>query len=308
MVAHLFVGLLWCTLAPLALLGRTPLPGAACRSDGVEMLAGIAVRHINWQHKHGYKFKLHKILSSNYRQVPGGCRLDVSLKLLQTKCHFSNPKPHQQCVPFQMHERGAVSTCDVRLAVASGKVIVSKHLCATRPEHTNAEMAWICPDCPVLLPLKDPTGAKAAHQVVLKFNREGQRRKFFTMMEIAQLTSGYISNVGMVTWLELALVETDCPREAENTFGRCTPLCPNRAVHVFCQATYHHWQDQIAHLDCESYPPQKSSMVSGPSCAVLFHQRPEAFACKAQLGIRKPAVHHICPFPLLINRPYWFQG
>ncbi|XP_077390498.1 alpha-2-HS-glycoprotein-like [Festucalex cinctus] len=306
MFAHLFVGLLWCALAHLV---QTSFP-ATCRPDGVETLAAVAVQHINWQHKHGYKFKLDEILSSNYLQVPGGCHLDVSLKLVQTKCHFSNPKPHQQCVPFKMHERGAVSTCDVRLAVASGKVTVSKHLCATRPDPTNAELNKICPDCSDLLALDDPRGLKAAHQVVLKFNREGKHRNFFTLMEITHLRSGYINPWGSHTSLALALVETDCPREAENTFARCAPLCPDDAAHVFCQVSYLDRQEEITSLDCETYPPQKSGSapVSGPACRLLFHQSPEAFACKAQLGINKPVVHHICPFPLLVDRPYWFQG
>ncbi|XP_077439923.1 alpha-2-HS-glycoprotein-like [Vanacampus margaritifer] len=301
MVAHLLVGLLWCALAPLAHLRSAPLLGVTCRKDGVETLADFAVQHINGQHKHGFKFKLNKILGSKYQQMAGGCHVDVSLKLVQTKCHFSDPKSHQQCVPFRMDERGAVATCDVSLAVASGRASVNRHLCDTRPEHTNAEMAWICPDCPILLPLDDPNGEKAAHQVVLKFNRESRHRNFFTLMEVAQLTGGHIPNMGTLTWLKLALVETDCPREATNTFAPCTPLCPNQAGHVFCQATYYNRQAKIAQLECEFYPPQMS--VSGPACGLLFHQRLEAFACKAQLGIRKPAVHHICPFPLIVNRP-----
>uniref|UniRef100_A0A3Q2XQL5 Alpha-2-HS-glycoprotein-like n=1 Tax=Hippocampus comes TaxID=109280 RepID=A0A3Q2XQL5_HIPCM len=242
----------------------------------------------------------------------GGCRVDASLKLVQTKCHVTNPKPHQECVPFRLDERGAVATCSVSLDVVSGVATVRKHRCATRPEHTNAEMAWICPDCPMLSPLDDPMGVKAAHQAVLKFNRESKHRNYFTLMEVSQITGGYIMTIGMLTWLKLALVETDCPRHAENTFAPCAPRCSDQASHVFCQATYYNWQDQIGELGCEFYPPRNSASRSPgmpkPKCRPLFHESREGFACKAQLGIRQPVIHHICPFPLIVQQPQWVKG
>ncbi|XP_019711328.1 alpha-2-HS-glycoprotein-like [Hippocampus comes] len=173
-------------------------------------------------------------------------------------------------------------------------------------------MAWICPDCPMLSPLDDPMGVKAAHQAVLKFNRESKHRNYFTLMEVSQITGGYIMTIGMLTWLKLALVETDCPRHAENTFAPCAPRCSDQASHVFCQATYYNWQDQIGELGCEFYPPRNSASRSPgmpkPKCRPLFHESREGFACKAQLGIRQPVIHHICPFPLIVQQPQWVKG
>ncbi|XP_061538783.1 alpha-2-HS-glycoprotein-like isoform X5 [Phycodurus eques] len=171
-----------------------------------------------------------------------------------------------------------------------------------RTEHTNEELMTICPSCPKLLALDDPTGASAVDAAATAFNRDGRRRNYFTLMEVARLTEEYVASVGTITWLAFALVETTCPREATSGFAACTPRCPDRANHVFCQTSYYNVHRQVGELSCETYPPKNSAALPAgepePVCRPLFHQSAEACVCQARLKKPDAAVHHICPFPL----------
>ncbi|XP_061635522.1 alpha-2-HS-glycoprotein-like [Phyllopteryx taeniolatus] len=301
MATHLLAVLLCCAAA-LPGIPAQPSPEVTCGEDGAEAAAGLAVRHINEHHRHGFKFRLHEIQSSNYQQFPGGCHIDVNVKLAQTKCHITDPKPLDRCQLWRRNERGAVATCSVEFWVMWGAARITRHECTTRPEHTNEELMTICPSCPKLLALNDPTGVSAVDAAVTAFNRDGQRQNYFTLMEVAQLTEEYVAGVGTITWLKFALVETTCPREATSSLAACTPRCPDRANHVFCQTSYYNVHRQVGELSCETYPPKNSAALPAgepePVCRPLFHKSAEACVCQARLKKPDAAVHHICPFPL----------
>ncbi|XP_061680862.1 uncharacterized protein LOC133503345 [Syngnathoides biaculeatus] len=218
-MTHLVVVLLWCEAALPGLLAVASLPAVTCDEESVAAATSLGVQHINAKHKHGFRFKLQEVQSSKYQQVSGGCHIDVNVKLAQTKCYVTNPKPDNQSL-------------------------------------------------------------KAVNDSVFKFNREGKQEKYFTLMEVACVTLGSVPTIGMITSFKFALVETTCPREARNTFGACTPLCPDRANHTFCQTFYYNSYRQVGELDCELYPPRNPGPyptdVPEPVCSPLFHESPEA--------------------------------
>ncbi|XP_077391294.1 antihemorrhagic factor cHLP-B-like [Festucalex cinctus] len=299
MAPHLFAVLLWCAAALPAFVAPQTL---TCGRDSVKAAAGMAVRHINDRHKHGFKFRLQEVQSSNYQQFSGGCHMDVNVKLSQTKCHFSNPKPADQCELWRLDERGAVATCSVEFWVMWGVAKITKYECTTRPELTNEELLTTCPSCPRLLPLDEPTAVKAVHYAVVKFNRESKRQHYFTLMEVAHVTIGDDVTIGAIVTLRFALVETSCPTGARNAIVTCAPLCPDMAQHIYCQTSYYNAHQQLGKLQCETYPPKKPGPhptgEPGAICKPLFHQSPEACVCKDKLRKPHPAIHHICPFPL----------
>ncbi|XP_057697774.1 antihemorrhagic factor cHLP-A-like [Corythoichthys intestinalis] len=302
MATHICMVLLWFAASLPGLLAVASLPALNCSKDSDAALASLGVKHVNAKHKHGFRFKLEEVQSSKYYLVSGGCHVTVNVKLVQTKCHFTNPKPADQCEVWLREERGAVATCSIEFWVMWGMAKVTKRECTTIPELSNEEMATICPRCPVLVSLDDPTAVEAVHYAVVKFNRENKNPNYFTLMEVAHVTTGYFESIGTVTWIKFALVETSCPRGARNTFVPCTPRCADRANHLFCQTTYYNSYGQLGEIDCELYPPKNPTSyptgVPEPVCRPLFHQSPEACVCKAQLNRPVPAIHHICPFPI----------
>nr|XP_061790258.1 HSF-like protein [Nerophis lumbriciformis] len=299
---HLFAVLLPCILALPGIMAELSQPGVTCAEESVKAAASLGVLYINKKHKHGFKFKLQEVKGSTYQQFSGGCHIDVTLKLVETKCHFTNPKPHQECELRRWNERGAVASCSVEFWVMWDVPKILKYECTTKPERTNDEMIRVCPNCPKLLSLDDPRGLSAVEQAVKRFNQNSKYDNYFTLMEVAQLTEGYIITIGTITWLKFALIETTCPREAELTFASCTPRCPDRAHHIFCQTSYYNTHKQIGQLDCETYQPKNTEPLpegqEEPVCRPLFHQSAEACACKAMLESPEVSIHHICPFPL----------
>ncbi|XP_077440584.1 alpha-2-HS-glycoprotein-like [Vanacampus margaritifer] len=296
----LFVLLLWCAGTLPGLLADLS-SAVTCNNQSVAVAARLGVQYINGKHKHGFRFRLQEVQSSNYLLVSGGCYIDVNVKLVQTTCHFTNPKPEDQCELWQRDERGAVATCSIEFWVMWGVAEVTRYECTTRPELTNEEIVTICPNCPMSLPLDDPTAVKAAHDSVVKFNRESKHLNYFTLMEVAHVTMRDVATIGKVTWLKLALVETTCPRETTK-MAACAPRCSDRAHHAFCNTTYYNLHRQLGGLECELYLPKNPAPhptgVPEPVCKPLFHQSPEACVCKHRLKKPEPSVHHICPFPL----------
>ncbi|XP_077390868.1 alpha-2-HS-glycoprotein-like, partial [Festucalex cinctus] len=296
----LFALFLWCAGTLPGLLADSYLPAVNCSNESAAEAARLGVQRINGKHKHGFRFKLQEVQSSKYFQLSGGCHIDVNVKLVQTKCHFTNPKPEDQCELWQRDERGAVATCSIEFWVMWGVAKVTRYECTTRPELTNAELMTICPDCPLSLPLDDPTAVKAVNDAVVRFNKDDKHLNYLTLMEIAHATVEY-STIGEITHLQFALVETRCPRLTEKTFA-CTPLCSDRATHAFCRTTYYNVHRQLGELQCDLYPPKNLAPhpagVPEPVCKPLFHQSPEACVCKDQLRKPEPSIHHICPFPL----------
>ncbi|XP_077391500.1 alpha-2-HS-glycoprotein-like isoform X2 [Festucalex cinctus] len=243
MLAHLSLVVLCCLQGLLGVPSASPPPPSllsdsfsvlpltvTCDEADVTTAARFGVRVIDEKRKHGFKFKLHQVQGSKYQQLSeGNCDIDVDAKLLQTKCHFSNPKPEDHCDVFRQGERGTWATCAIKLSVRGKAAVVTTYECVTKPEPSNKQVSRLRPDFPALLPLNDPTALKAAHKAVRKFNKESQLGHFFDLLEVSHVTIGYMQPVGMITWVMLALVETKCPREATHTFAPCTPLCPHRA-------------------------------------------------------------------------------
>ncbi|KAM9796595.1 alpha-2-HS-glycoprotein-like [Syngnathus typhle] len=303
MGAHLLVVLLWCAGGLPGLLAAVPsLPGITCGNDTVMEAARRGVQHINRKQNHGFRFRLQEVTSSDYQQISGGCHIDVNVKLVQTKCHFTNPKPEDQCEIWRREERGAVATCSIEFWVMRGVAKVISHECTTRPELTNEEIVTICPECPKSLPLDDPTAVQTVKDAVVKFNREQKRTNYFTLMEVDHVTMETTATIGPIISLKFALVETTCPRGARNTFVACTPRCADIAQHAFCQISYYTLYSQLGELECELYPPKNPAPhptgLSQFMCKPLFHQSPEACVCKNRLGETESTIHYICPFPL----------
>ncbi|XP_057698213.1 antihemorrhagic factor cHLP-B-like [Corythoichthys intestinalis] len=293
---------LFCFVA--AAISATHETSACSRRDSVAA-ARFAVHVINAQRLHGFKFKLVELVSSKYQKdLWGVCYIALKVKLLQTKCHFTNPKSHERCDLFRPDERGAAATCDVKLYVMGRVGTVTRYNCVTKPEPSNKVLAQICPGCPTLSPLDDPTALKAAREATLRFNRDGKRRNYFALMEVAQVLTGYIVHTGTITWLQLVLVETMCLREdgLRNRNVNCAPRCPDKATYYYCLTDYDEVKEVLGDLDCDSYsknPRPTAPDAWEPTCQ-LFNQSPKASACKAQLNDPNPdkSVHHICPFPL----------
>ncbi|XP_049580140.1 alpha-2-HS-glycoprotein-like [Syngnathus scovelli] len=300
MVLHLFVLLLWCAGALHGFLAAAT--SVTCSKESVAAATALGVQQINLKQKHGYKFRLQEVQGSKYQAVSGGCHIDVNVMLVQTTCHFTNPKPAEECGLWAKWDMGAVASCSIELWVLWRVAKVVKYQCTTRQEFTNAELVRTCPDCSGLLPLDDPTALQAVSEAVLKFNRENRYQNDFILMEVDHVQSVYYPRAFSRTLVQFALVETNCPRGAQ-TFAPCMPRCPDVATHAFCKTIYDNHEQKLEELECEVYRPKNPTRhltdMPEPECK-LFHNTPEAWICKDRLKNPEPSIHHICPFPLAL--------
>nr|XP_061834233.1 alpha-2-HS-glycoprotein-like [Nerophis lumbriciformis] len=304
MWAHLLLAVLACALLPGEAV--TPSEDITCHQDSVAAAANFAVHHIDEHHQHGYKFKLGQIRGHNYEQTADGCNIDLQLMLQETKCHFTDAKPVENCEAFDMSQRGAVADCAVMLSVRASGTTVTSHQCTTKQTHSNEEMAMMCPDCPVMLPLNDPDAVKAVQKAVKKYNLESNNQHYFALLEVGRVLSSYIPSSGMMTYPKFVLVETNCPRNSRIAPEACTPRCPHRAQHAVCSTTYS--LSGVSPPGCELFPAKNSTPLGPgevePQCGPSFHHRHEADTCSSQITDNDPALHHICPFPLPAELPH----
>ncbi|KAG7261887.1 hypothetical protein CRUP_006303, partial [Coryphaenoides rupestris] len=102
----------------VALCGAHPtntLENVTCHDAGLaQKAADFTVDHINDHHHHGYEFKLTKVNSSRVEPVDDECTITLELSLEETKCHFTNPKPVEDC-ELRRHMQTVTAKCKVVL-------------------------------------------------------------------------------------------------------------------------------------------------------------------------------------------------
>nr|XP_057928413.1 alpha-2-HS-glycoprotein-like [Doryrhamphus excisus] len=305
MCHHLLVPLLACALIPSH--AAPLLKAVTCEEANVDAAANLAVRHINEHHHHGYKFKLGETQGSKYEKVGDGCNIDLQLMLFETSCHFTNPKPAEDCEMWELGDRGASASCTSMLSVQGGVATVTRHQCTTQLAMSNAEMVMTCPDCPSMMTLSDPEVVNVVAKAVQKYNQESNNQHYFALLEVGRVLLAYIPSLGMVKYPKFVLVETNCPKNSRIAPEACTPLCPDRAQHAMCSTSYS-TMNEATSPECELYPAKNSAPLGPgekePVCAASFHHTHEATACMSQVTNRDPALHEICPFPLAVQLPH----
>ncbi|KAG7514035.1 alpha-2-HS-glycoprotein glycoprotein-like [Solea senegalensis] len=247
-VALLCSAALLCDTAPTALLPVT------CSEDGMAAAAHFAMHRINENHHHGYKFRLGEIKGNKIDKVDDGCNIELELDLNETKCATVNPKHFEDCETRSESSRAVVANCTIMMSVNATGTAVNKYKCDTRQEKTNQEMVRDCPDCPILISLRDPQGLTSIREAVASFNKNTSNEHLYILHEVGRISSSYMFMAGMGYFAEFLVVETGCPRESRIAIRACRPLCADKARFAFCRSSYTS-NNGLSSVDCEFYPP-----------------------------------------------------
>uniref|UniRef100_A0A3Q1FAA9 Alpha-2-HS-glycoprotein-like n=1 Tax=Acanthochromis polyacanthus TaxID=80966 RepID=A0A3Q1FAA9_9TELE len=301
----LFPAVLLCGAAPA-------LEALSCSDNSSFAAARMAVIHINEHHNHGYKFRLSQITGSNVEQIDDGCNLELQLELLETKCHVVNPKHFEDCEIREDTDRIVKANCTVGMTVKNGDAKVSKYECDTQQAKTNKELWLICPDCPTLDPIESPESVNIAHETLTKINANTSHQHLYTLLEVGRMLSSYIPFTGMQYSGELVFVETNCPVGSKILPKACTPLCPDRAHHAFCDSSFSA-NDGIQSVECNFYPPSNTTAlgpgeqeplcrrhqthIQGPTSDPGTPQQ-RSHPCLGFSNNTDQALHPICPWSL----------
>ncbi|XP_030582926.1 alpha-2-HS-glycoprotein 1 isoform X2 [Archocentrus centrarchus] len=247
----LLSAVLFCSAAPA-------LGPVTCSEGKGSVTAHVAVHHINEQHDHGYKFRLHEVQGNKVEQVDGGCNVELKLELRETRCHTINPKPFEDCEIREEHERAVMANCTVLMTVKDGDAKVTKYQCVTK----QVTMTARCPDCPILIPLNNSEGLQSIREAVNEFNKNTSNQHYYVLKEVGRISSGYVMTTGMNYYAEFVLVETHCPMGSRIIPEACIPLCPDRARHASCSSSSSD-QNGLLSVECDFYPPLNTTAL-GP--------------------------------------------
>uniref|UniRef100_A0A8C5BAP0 Alpha-2-HS-glycoprotein-like n=1 Tax=Gadus morhua TaxID=8049 RepID=A0A8C5BAP0_GADMO len=250
-------GLVLLLSAAVALCGAAPaLEPVTCSVDGLETTAvRFAIQHINQQQDHGYKFKLSEVIVVSPTQV-------------------------------------VMAGCVVVLSVQGDVASVVSHKCGTTKDEEELRM---CPDCPRLQNLTNVEGLQRIGGVIRKYNVLNATEHYFVLSDVGRMSASYIMGVGMNYVAEFAMVETHCPVGSRIAPEACTPLCPDRARHIFCRNSEN---PRGSRLYCETYPAvNKVDLQPGmiePTCHQLPRFNP---AVQCTEGPALKDIHPICSWP-----------
>ncbi|KAM4629646.1 HSF-like protein [Polymixia lowei] len=234
------------------------LEPVTCGENGGGAAARLAMHHINENHHHGYKFKLSEILSSRVEQGLGECNVMLELSLQETQCHTINPEHFEDCEIRAETDTQVTANCNVVLTIKDGVANVTKYDCETKRALTSQELVRLCPDCPQLLPLNNTEGLKSVRLAVEHFNKNTTNQRYYTLLEVGRMSSGYMMMAGMAYFAEIALVETHCPMGSRIVIEACKPLCPDRAHHALCDSSY--VNEEIS-IECKFYTPANTTSL-----------------------------------------------
>ncbi|KAG7228799.1 hypothetical protein INR49_008577 [Caranx melampygus] len=133
-----------------------PLEPVTCSEDDGAAAARLAVHHINEHHHHGYKFKLSEVQGTKVEQE-------------------------------------VMANCTVMMSVDAVGAKVKEYKCDTRTVKNSMELAEICPDCPILVPLNNAQGLSSVHKAVKEFNQNTSNQHYYILREVGRLQSGRLS-------------------------------------------------------------------------------------------------------------------
>ncbi|CAL8348015.1 unnamed protein product [Gadus morhua 'NCC'] len=287
-------GLVLLLSAAVALCGAAPaLEPVTCSVDGLETTAvRFAIQHINQQQDHGYKFKLSEVIVVSPTQKVQGCSIVMRVNLQETKCHSSDPKHFEDCEVRHAGGTVVMAGCVVVLSVQGDVASVVSHKCGTTKDEEELRM---CPDCPRLQDLTNVEGLQRIGGVIRKYNVLNATEHYFVLSDVGRMSASYIMGVGMNYVAEFAMVETHCPVGSRIAPEACTPLCPDRARHIFCKNSEN---PRGSRLYCETYPAvNKVDLQPGmiePTCLQLPRFNP---AVQCTEGPALKDIHPICSWP-----------
>ncbi|XP_044147347.1 alpha-2-HS-glycoprotein [Bufo gargarizans] len=245
-------------------------PGRVVNCDDPEVHEGanLAVKHINSQHRTGYKFALDRVENVNVQSSAFGEFFYLELDLLETLCPSLSPVPVENCSMRPITEQAVEGDCDVKLQKQNGTFTVLRTKC--KSELDSAEnLLRSCPGC-LLAPLNDTQVVHAVDVSLNKFNG-GNNTAFYFLHEIGRgrIQSGisnsvhaeYIIAASNCTIDDVNAGVVPCVEEtgANAHFGACTGTV----------VTHQGAVDEEVTVTCTIYEPQVAEAVAPPAPPAL---------------------------------------
>ncbi|KAM4740054.1 fetuin-B-like [Anableps anableps] len=264
----------------LALLfhdGKAKFESQGCNSPDAERVAEEALDQINQDRTDGYILTLNRLydLSHTPNQEKSGSVYNLTIDVLETKCHSISRKPWKQCEVRGIGNIPVHGECQVSVQ-ADAQVKLESYSCALREVAATA-VVQVCPDCPTADNLNEPVIKETAKLSLQKFNKESQLANYFTLENITKASSQWV--VGPAYFVEFTVLETVCSKETNfSEVTHCPPMNCQFAHRGFCKGSHVTLEEAFKNMNpvgedtssfqksesvevkCEIYEPQTSTV------------------------------------------------
>ncbi|XP_056133556.1 fetuin-B-like [Lampris incognitus] len=187
------------------------LASRGCKSPDRVKVAEEALTQINLDRKDGYIFSLNRLYDLSYTadQEIGGLLYNMTIDVLETKCHVSSRKPWKRCEIRDIGDLPVYGECEIS-AFAGTQVELQRYTCAIRKVPATAVIE-VCPDCPTADKLDDPIVIETANLCLQRFNADSPHANFFSLGNITKASSQWV--IGPSYFVEFTIHETACSKK-----------------------------------------------------------------------------------------------
>ncbi|XP_076583387.1 fetuin-B-like [Chaetodon auriga] len=271
------VCLLVLCLALLHQEGRARPDASGCSSPEALRVAEEVLEQINQDRTKGYILSLNRLydLSHTPDKEKGGSFYNLTIDVMETKCHVTSRKPWKQCEVRSIGEVPVYGECEVSAYIDS-QVKLQSYSCAVH-EVPAIAVVGMCPDCPTAANLNDPIVKETVKLSLQRFNEESRLANYFTLESITRAKSQWV--FGPSYFVEFTIVETVCSKKTDaRELSSCSPMDCQFAHRGFCLGSHSDPGDQFegrlpfgktdssfqdrkaVEVECEIYEPQAATV------------------------------------------------
>ncbi|XP_014903493.1 fetuin-B [Poecilia latipinna] len=277
--------------------GKAKVESQGCHSPDVERTAEEVLQQINQDRTDGYILTLNRLydLSSTSNQEKSGSVYNLTIDVLETKCHSISKKPWKQCEVRGLGDIPVYGECQASVQV-DAQVKLESYSCALREVAATA-IVHVCPDCPTADNLNEPVIKETAKLALQKFNKESHLANYFALGNITKASLQWV--VGPSYFVEFTVLETECSKETDfSELTHCQPMNCQFAHRGFCTGSHKTHEEAFKNMNpvgkdassfqkaesvevkCEIYEPQ----------AATVEEQPQQLVAKVVSG--HPEQHH----------------
>uniref|UniRef100_A0A096M076 Si:ch211-284e20.8 n=1 Tax=Poecilia formosa TaxID=48698 RepID=A0A096M076_POEFO len=243
--------------------GKAKVESQGCHSPDVERTAEEVLQQINQDRTDGYILTLNRLydLSSTSNQEKSGSVYNLTIDVLETKCHSISKKPWKQCEVRGLGDIPVYGECQASVQV-DAQVKLESYSCALREVAATA-IVHVCPDCPTADNLNEPVIKETAKLALQKFNKESHLANYFALGNITKASLQWV--VGPSYFVEFTVLETECSKETDfSELTHCQPMNCQFAHRGFCTGSHktHEEKAESVEVKCEIYEPQHVHSVT----------------------------------------------
>uniref|UniRef100_A0AAY4BET1 Cystatin domain-containing protein n=1 Tax=Denticeps clupeoides TaxID=299321 RepID=A0AAY4BET1_9TELE len=197
----------WALVCGLA----TPQAFAGCQDQTIIKTAEEALDKVNADRIEGYILGLNRVYDFS------GTIFNLTLDVLETKCHVFSRKQWKSCKVRDISEMPVQGNCQVSFSVLTQLELYSYKCIIQQVPATT--IVRICPDCPTVESLDEPIVPEIANLTLQSYNGKSGLNKHFGLLNVTRAGMQWV--VGPTYIVEFTIQETTCLKNMSDVDSQC---------------------------------------------------------------------------------------